>query len=62
VLFYERRRYRHAGAGALTGRDLELLDRLCASLREKLQALSTDEHALILHFMAVARRPLTLPY
>jgi hypothetical protein len=62
VLFYERRRYRHAGEGDPIRRDLELLDQLCATLREKLQTLSTDEHALILHFIAVARRPLTLPY
>lgn len=62
VLFYERRRYRHAGEGDPTGRNLDFLDQLCATLREQLQTLSRDEHALILHFMRLARRPLTLLY
>jgi hypothetical protein len=62
VLFYERRRYRHGGEGDPNGRDLERLDQLCMTLRSKLQVLRPEEHALLLHFMRVARRPLTLPY
>lgn len=52
-LFFEHRRYRHGGDGDLTGPDFEPLDRLCATLREKLQQLTTGEHALILHFLAM---------
>jgi hypothetical protein len=59
-LFFERRRYRHGGEGDPTGPDLELLDRLCVTLREKLQRLSTDERKLILHFIAMARRPISI--
>jgi hypothetical protein len=51
-LFYERRRYRHGGEGDPTGLELVPLDRLCATLREKLQSVTAGEHALILHFMA----------
>jgi hypothetical protein len=54
VLFFEHRRYRHGSEGDPTGRDLELLNRLCATLRRKLQTMSADEHALIQHFMATA--------
>lgn len=57
ALFFERRRYRHGGDGDPTGSDLELLDRLCATLREKLQRISADERALILHFMTQTHRP-----
>ena len=54
ALFFEHRRYRHGGEGDPTGRDLELLNRLCATLRRKLQTMSADEHALIRHSMATA--------
>ena len=46
-LFFEHRRYRHMGEGDPTGRDLETLNRLCASLRQRLQVLSQGHKALI---------------
>lgn len=59
VLFHERRRNRHSGEGALFGREITLQNRLCATLRDKLQVMNADEHALIQHFIIEARRPLT---
>jgi hypothetical protein len=59
-LFFERRRYRHGGEGDPTGPDLELLDRLCAILREKLRRLSTDEYRQIVDLFAAGYQPITL--
>lgn len=58
-LFFERRRYRHGGDGDPTGPDLELLDRLCATLREKLQRLSAEEYRQILDLFATGYKPIT---
>ncbi len=56
-LFYEHRRYRHMGEGDPQGQDLVLLDQLCAMLRARLQALSDEERAHILRFMALGLEP-----
>jgi hypothetical protein len=54
VLFYERRRYRHADEGDPEGHELAKLDELCRVLQSKLRAVSEDERALILHFVTAA--------
>lgn len=47
-LFFEHRRYRHMGEGDPIASDLDLLDRLCARLRQQLRDVADDERRTLL--------------
>ena len=50
-LFYEHRRYRHAGEGEPEGEELALVEQLCGTLRQRLQKLKPVEHVQLMAFI-----------